>query len=485
MPARSIKGAPVPTESQQGAPVHASSKKGGLASALFFTDASEKDLNSDATLKTTEQQRKWRPKKPQEAPVAVESPQKAPVPKSQDWRKLNFSEPLKQEWLQQQKPQSPSLQGTLPAESPQKAPRLQQQKPQSPSLQGTQPDNISKGPRLKIPEPLRGELLQQRPQASPPQGPPMPARSIQGAPVPTESQQGAPVHASSKKGGLASALFFTDASEKDLNSDATLKPTEQQRKWRPKKPQEAPVAVESPQKAPRLQQQKPQSPSLQGTQPDNISKGPRLKIPEPLRGELLQQRPQASPPQGPPMPARSIQGAPVPTESQQGAPVHASSKKGGLASALFFTDASEKDLNSDATLKTTEQQRKWRPKKPQEAPVAVESPQKAPGTLPAESRQKAPVPTGFPQGPPVPKSQDWRKLNFSEPLKQERLQQQKPQSPSLQGTLPDNISKRPRLNIPEPLREELLQQSPQAYSPQGAPIPDKTSNREKLEVPEH
>ncbi|XDV45989.1 hypothetical protein PO909_013976 [Leuciscus waleckii] len=231
-----------------------------------------------------------------------------------------------------------------------------------------------------------------------------------------------------------------------------------------------------------------------GTLPDNITKRPKLKIPEPLRRELLQQRPQAYSPQGAPMSARSTQGAPVPTKSQQGAPVHGSSKKGSLTSALFFTDASEKDLNSDATLKTTEQQRKWRQKKPQEAPVAAESP------------QKPPVPTGFPHGAPVPKSlqrppvpapkvlacfprgalmpekvPDRRKLNIPEPLGQEQ-QQQKPQAPSLQGTLPDKISKRPKLKIPELLRGELLLQRPQASSLQGAPFPDKTSKREKLEV---
>jgi len=80
MPARSTQGAPVPTKSQQGAPVHASSKKRSLTSALFVTNALEKDRNSNATFKSTEQQRKWRQKKTQEAPEAVESPQKAPVP---------------------------------------------------------------------------------------------------------------------------------------------------------------------------------------------------------------------------------------------------------------------------------------------------------------------------------------------------------------------------------------------------------------------
>ncbi|XDV40289.1 hypothetical protein PO909_009406 [Leuciscus waleckii] len=196
------------------------------------------------------------------------------------------------------------------------------------------------------------------------------------------------------------------------------------------------------------------------------------------------------------MKQNKAEGAPVPTRSQQESTVHASSKKLNLTSSLAFKDASEKALNSDTTLKSTEQQRKWRQKKPQEATVAVESP------------QKAPVPTGSPQGatvpqslrrPPVPapkvlacsshrapmpeKVPDRRKLNISELLsRQERLQQQKPQAPSLQGKLPDNILKRPK--IPEPLRRELLQQRPQASSPRGAPIPDKTSKKEKLEVPE-
>ncbi|XDV46939.1 hypothetical protein PO909_016741 [Leuciscus waleckii] len=151
---------------------------------------------------------------------------------------------------------------------------------------------------------------------------------------------------------------------------------------------------------------------------------------------------------------KKAEGAPVPTRSQQESSVYASSKKLNPTSSLAFKDASEKALNSDKTLKTTEQQRKWRQKKPQEAPVAAESPQ---GAL---------VPTGLPHGAPVPKSL------------------QRPPVPAPKGTLTDNISKRPKLKIPEPLRGELLLQRPQASSPQGAPIPNKTSKREKLEVPE-
>jgi len=82
----------------------------------------------------------------QKAPMAVESPQKSPGPTGS--------------------PPEPHLPKSLPI------PSVPAPKP----VRGELPDNTTKRPR-KIPEPLRGELLQRRPQASPPQGAPIPYKT--------------------------------------------------------------------------------------------------------------------------------------------------------------------------------------------------------------------------------------------------------------------------------------------------------------------
>lgn len=112
------------------------------------------------------------------------------------------------------------------------------------------------------------------------------------------------------------------------------------------------------------------------------------------------------------MPARSKQGAPVPSRSTQGAPVpsrstqgecllirsqqnSASSKKGDHPSSVVYSDASEKaQLSgfSDATLKSLDQRRKWRHKKPQISPVPAESPQEPPVHIGSKQREKLKIP---------------------------------------------------------------------------------------------
>ncbi|KAL0154650.1 hypothetical protein M9458_048913, partial [Cirrhinus mrigala] len=167
---------------------------------------------------------------PQDTPMGTKSLQRESVPAS------NMPKPKVPEQLrQQQKPQASSVQGvavpnkTRERQRPKIAELLRQE-----LLQVTPPDSSVKGApapsktpemqRLKIPEPLKQELLQlsaqascqktperhkiperlqQKPQASPVQGAPMPSKASQEAPLPNrdpvqaETPQGAGVPARS------------------------------------------------------------------------------------------------------------------------------------------------------------------------------------------------------------------------------------------------------------------------------------------------
>ncbi|XP_056115503.1 snake venom metalloprotease inhibitor 02A10-like [Rhinichthys klamathensis goyatoka] len=329
----------------------------------------------------------------QESPVAVGSPQKAPVPtgsplgppvpKSQDWRNLNFSEPLKQERLYQQRKwrQKKTPEAPVAVEPPQKAP-VPIGSPLGPPVPQSQDWR-----NLNFSEPLKQERLHQQRKwrQKKTQEAPVAVGSPQKAPVPTGSPLGPPVPQSQDW--------------RNLNFSEPLKQERlhQQRKWRQKKTQEAPVAVEPPQKAP-VPTGSPLGPPVPQSQDWR-----NLNFSEPLKQEQLHQQRKwrQKKTQEAPVAVGSPQKAPVPTGSPLGPPVPQSQDW--------------RNLNFSEPLKQEQlhQQRKWRQKKTQEAPVAVEPP------------QKAPVPIGSPLGPPVPKSQDWRKLNFSEPLKQEQLHQQR------------------------------------------------------------
>ncbi|XP_016329500.1 neurofilament heavy polypeptide-like [Sinocyclocheilus anshuiensis] len=212
---------------------------------------------------------------------------------------------------------------------------------------------------------------------------------------------------------------------------------------------------------------------------------------------------------------KNTQNAPMPPRSQKGAPVPVYAEKRDHTSSLVFNNASEKAESlhsdfSDATLKTTEQQRKWRQKKPQGPPVLAGSEKAECGNSLKTTKQErqewrrkkpqgAPVPAGSPQGHPVPTGFQQRgKLRIPEHLRQHLLRaanelgalvpDRSPQGApvpkkSLQRE-PVPASKVQNLKIPEPLKQELQQQKPQASSEKGAPIPNKTPERHRFKIPE-
>ncbi len=217
---------------------------------------------------------------------------------------------------------------------------------------------------------------------------------------------------------------------------------------------------------------------------------------------------------------KKTQSAPMPPRSQKGAPVPAYTEKRDHTSSLVFNNASEKAESlrsgfSDAMLKTTEQQRMWRQKKPQEPPVLAGSekaecgnslkttkqvrqegrqkkPQVAP--VPAGSSQGAPVHGGSPQGHLVPTgSQQRGKLRIPEHLRQHLLRAANElgapppvpaRSPQGAPVATKKVQKVQKIKFHEPLRQELQQQKPQASSEKGAPVPNKTPERQRLKIPE-
>ncbi|XP_056102460.1 basic salivary proline-rich protein 1-like [Rhinichthys klamathensis goyatoka] len=297
------------------------------------------------------------------------------------------------------------------------------------------------------------------------QGAPVPTRSQQESPVPVGSPQKAPAPTGSPLGPPVPK----SQDWRNLNFSEPLKQERlhQQRKWREKKTEEAPVAVEPPQKAP-LPIASPLGPPVPQSQDWR-----NLNLSDPLKQERLHQQRKWR--------QKKTEEAPVAVEPPEKAPVPSGSPLGPPVPQ----SQDWRNLNFSEPLKQEQlhQQRKWRQKKTQEAPVALGSP------------QKTPVPSGSPLGPPVPQSQDWRNLNFPDPLKQEQLHQQRkwrqkkteeapvalgsPQktpvpSGSPQGAPVLKSLQRPSVPAPKPLRGELLQRRPQASSqanPQEAVVP--------------
>ncbi|XP_048031070.1 uncharacterized protein LOC125258218 [Megalobrama amblycephala] len=190
-----------PDGSSQGASVldrsQKNSKKGDLTSS---SDASEKpEFISVASLNARDKRRQFRKKKQKAAPVPVESPEEPAVPiGSQQRGKLKIPDHL----VRHLQKASSDLGAPLAAGS--------QQAQETPtSLQGAPvaPNGAPKRPKLKIPEPLRRELLKQKPLASSVQGSSNPAKSKQDrTPVGAAgTRQGAEVSAESPKGAAASS----------------------------------------------------------------------------------------------------------------------------------------------------------------------------------------------------------------------------------------------------------------------------------------
>ncbi|XP_051762046.1 neurofilament heavy polypeptide-like [Ctenopharyngodon idella] len=384
---------PFSARSKQGAPVSSSSEKGDLTSPPVFSGASEKALNSgfsDAALKTTKKRKKQRQKKSQGAPGSGTT----------EGRKLT-SFPV-------------FTDGSEKAESPQ---------------------------------------WRQKPQKAP-------DGSTQEAHVLVRSQQNS---AGSKKVDLTSSLVFSDASEKPeilVFSVASLKERDQRRKWRKKKPQVAPVPVGSPQephvpvrsqhrgklKIPdhlvkHLQKASSElgapfpSRSQQGVSPqetpkslqrapvaapngapmnDKIPKRQKLKIPEPLRRELLQQKPLASSLQGVSIPAKFKQDTTVPDRTPVEALVHAGTQQG--ASSLQAAPVSAES--------------------PKGAAVSAPSTQGAP--MPSRIAKVAPMHSGTPQGAHVPAGSPQQEANFRIPMqwREQWRQQNTPKGVSVLAKTP-------------------------------------------------
>ncbi|XP_048048340.1 uncharacterized protein LOC125269485 [Megalobrama amblycephala] len=126
--------------------------------------------------------------------------------------------------------------------------------------------------------------------------------------------------------------------------------------------------------------------------PDKIPKRQKLKIPEPLRWELLQQKPLASSVQGVSIPATSKQDAIVPNRTPVGVPVHAGTQQGASS--------------------------------PQAAPVSVESlkgaavpaPSTQGATMPSRIAKVAPMHSGTPQGAHVPAGSPQQEANLRIPM---------------------------------------------------------------------
>ncbi|XP_059369548.1 uncharacterized protein LOC132107330 [Carassius carassius] len=280
-------------------------------------------------------------------------------------------------------------------------------------------------------------------------------KKTQSTPMPPRYLKGAPVPAFAEKRDHTSSLVFNNASEKAVSlhsgfSDAKLKTTEQQRKWRQKKPQGPPVLAGSEkvecgnslkttkQVRQQWRQNKPQgSPVLAGS--EKAEYGNSLKTTKQVRQEWRQKKPQ-----GPTVPGDSPHGHPVPTRSQQ-----------------------------RGKIRIPEHLRQH----------LLQAANELGATVPARSPQGPPVPTKSLQIEPVPASKV-QNLNTPEPLRQE-LQQKKPQASSHKGArVLNKTPERQWLKIPEPLRPELLQLSYRASSVKGELVPQKTQEKQRLKMPE-
>ncbi|XP_059402309.1 neurofilament heavy polypeptide-like [Carassius carassius] len=354
---KKTQGAPVPPRSQHSSSVSANTKKSDHISSLVLNYASKKAESphsgfTDISLKTKElwrqkkpqgapvfagsgftneilkttkqrrqQQRKWTEMKPQVAPEPAGSPQRTPVTTGSQRRgKLMIPENLRQHLLKA----ASELESPVPARSPQGAPvptvspqntpmhtkTLQREampapevpKPKIPEplrqeLLQQKPNKIQEKQRLKIPEPLRQELLQLSARAC----------SVQGAP------------ATNKTPGRQNLKFPQSLRQELLQQ----KPNKIQEKQRLKIPEplrqellQLSARASSVQGAPApnkmLQASSCASSEKGAPGPNKTPERQKLKIPEQLRKEFLQQKPQACPVKGDPMASKSPQEATLP-----------------------------------------------------------------------------------------------------------------------------------------------------------------------------
>ncbi|RXN23793.1 neurofilament heavy polypeptide-like protein [Labeo rohita] len=397
-----------------------------LTSSPVFRDASEKPEPpysgvSDAKLKTMDQQGKWRQKKPQVPPVAKKIQQGTPVSggsEKAEWRDSAFSDPkLKATklWWQQRSElsQKKTQDESVLARSPQRSP-LPNGTPQGPP----EPPQQQRG-KLKVPEYLRQHLLK----AASELAAPLPARAPRRAPAPTVSQH------------------ETSMPSKPLKREPLPGPKVQVLKI-PEPPRQ------------KLQQQKPQASCLQGAPvPEKTPLRKRPKIPDRLRQELLQLSARAS----------SCQGEPVPDKVSE-----------------------RQNLKLSETLRPGLQ--KPNASSFQGAPVLDKTPVRQRLKIPDPLRQELlelSARASTLQGAPVPKKTPVRhRLKIPDPLRQELLELSARASRVKEPPMSKRDPERKRLKIPEPLRQELLELSARASPPQGTTMPKKTPERQRLKIPE-
>ncbi|XP_042602761.1 neurofilament heavy polypeptide-like [Cyprinus carpio] len=447
--------APIPPRSQKGAPVPAYAEKRDHTSSLVFSNALEKAESlhsgfSDAKLKTTEQQRKWRQKKPQGPPLLAGSE------KAECGNLLKTTKQVRQEW-RQKKPQGPPvLAGSEKAEcgnslktTKQVRQEWRQKKPQGPPLLAGS-EKAECGNSLKTTKQVRQEWRQKKPQ-----GAPVPGGSPQGHPVPTVSQQ---------RGKLRIPEHLRQHLLQAANELG------------------APVPARSPQGAPVP------SKSLQ-REPVPVSKVQKLKIPEPLRQKLQQQKPQAS----------SDKGAPVLNKTPERQRLKILEP---LRQELLQLSHRASSVKGELMPQKTQERQRLKISEPLRQELLQVSPRASsekgapvPNKTPERQRLKIPEPlrqellqlshrASSMKGELVPqKSQEKQRLKIPEQLRQELLQLSVRASSEKGAPVPIKTAERQRLKIPEPLRKELLQQKPQASpadgkplsskSPQEAPLPDR------------
>ncbi|KAL1249016.1 hypothetical protein QQF64_022334 [Cirrhinus molitorella] len=234
--------------------------------------------------------------------------------------------------------------------------------------------------RLKIPEPLRQELLELSARASPAQGAPMPKK--------TPERERIKIPKRLRK----ELLRETPQASSGQGAPMPKKTPERERLKIPERLRK------------ELLREKPQASSGQGA--SMLKKTPereRLKIPERLRKELLREKPQASSGQGAAMPGKSPPDVPSHDRNPNAAPVSVGSLEG-------------------ATVATqTKKRGKRRLQHLQNAPVPVYSTLGSPMLF----RTSAPVPSGTPQGALIPRSspQQKAKLGISRQQRQKRWDQ--------------------------------------------------------------
>ncbi|RXN33225.1 nascent polypeptide-associated complex subunit muscle-specific form-like protein [Labeo rohita] len=311
--------APMPPKSQKGAPVPACTEKRDHTSPLVFNNALKKTESlcsgfSDASLKTMEQQRKWRQKKPQGPPVLAGS-EKADSGDSAfsnaAWKTTKQVRQEQWNWRQKKPHGAP-----VPARSPQVSP-VPVRSPQGAPI----PARSRKVVPVPVSSPQGAPIPDRSPKVAPvpvksPQGAPISARSPQVAPVPVSSPQGAPISARSPQVALVPGRSPQGAPFPARSPQVAPVPV--------RSPQGAPVPARSPQVAPvparSLQRAPVPGGSTQGPPvPTGSQQRGKLRIPEYLTKHLLR----AANELGAPVPARSPQGAPVPTKSLQREPVPA------------------------------------------------------------------------------------------------------------------------------------------------------------------